>query len=209
MLLFALLLGCPESPPTETAVPADITPVDAEVDEKGVRTWWHTCGDPVCRGWTRDRSVPLCTTQHEGDVCRRAGGECDIRFDGCNTHMVCATTDPTADGCPISLKAYKHDIRYLSDAEVEGVRDALMDVPLATWQYNADGAAAPTHLGFIIDDLGESPAVAESGDHVDLYGYTSMTVAALQAQQKQIDALSAQVKALQQALEAERAHKGR
>src|SRR5439155_22412171 len=52
------------------------------------------------------------------------------------------------------------------------------------------------HLGFIIDAVGASPAVAADGGHVDLYGYTSMAVGAIQAQQRRIDALTREVAAL-------------
>ncbi|MGH7896283.1 MAG: hypothetical protein ACREQL_16575, partial [Candidatus Binatia bacterium] len=59
-------------------------------------------------------------------------------------------------------------------------------------------------LGFIIDDVGTSPAVAADGGHVDLYGYTSMAVAAIQAQQKRIEALEREVAALRRALASRR-----
>jgi protein tyrosine phosphatase (PTP) superfamily phosphohydrolase (DUF442 family) len=78
-------------------------------------------------------------------------------------------------------------------------------MPLATWHYRAEDDAAREHLGFIIDDNPESPAVARTGEHVDLYGYTSMAVAAIQAQQKQIAALEAEVAALRKEMAAQRA----
>lgn len=198
-VLVTLLGACGDSAPaTDTAV----SPLEAEAAEKVRPTWWYTCGDPVCSGWTRDRSIPLCGLRTEGSSCAPSGGECDIRGDACNTHLRCGTTDPTADGCPISLRSYKRDIRYLSAAETDAVRDDLLAVPLATWAYTAEGAGASSHLGFIIDDLPDSPAVAVSGDHVDLYGYTSMTVAALQAQQREIEALRAEVEGLKAAIKA-------
>ena len=46
---------------------------------------------------------------------------------------------------------------------------------------------AATHLGFIIEDMPESGSVAEGKNMVDLYGYTSMVVAALQVQKKMIE----------------------
>jgi hypothetical protein len=103
-------------------------------------------------------------------------------------------------GCPISLARYKRDIHYLDDGEHARVGRDLLDVRLATWRYRADGAGAPTRLGFIIDDVGGGPAVAPDGQSVDLYGYTSMTVAAVQEQARRIDALERQVRALEREL---------
>jgi hypothetical protein len=160
---------------------------------------WYTCGDVVCRGATRDPSIPLCGAREAGDGCASRGLECDIRGDDCNRTLVCAASDPTAGGCPISKRVYKTDIRYLSAQETDAVRDELLAMPLATWQYTAEGAGAATHLGFVIDDVPASPAVSESGDTVDLYGYTSMAIAALQAQQREIEALRAEVEALKAA----------
>jgi hypothetical protein len=45
------------------------------------------------------------------------------------------------------------------------------------------------HLGFIIEDQPESLAVDQTHHRVDLYGYVSMMVAAMQVQEKEIAAL--------------------
>ena len=45
-------------------------------------------------------------------------------------------------------------------------------------------------------------ALRPSGDQVDLYGYTSLAVAALQAQARQISVLEARLAQLEAALEA-------
>lgn len=207
-LTFLFLAACATDPVADTAdvaadVTAGVTPIDADASTEArvPLQWWETCGDPVCRGWTRDRLLPLCGSLVAGDPCRRPGQECDIRLDGCNVNLRCATTDP-ATNCPISRAAYKRDIRYLDAGQAEGLRDELMSYRLATWEYRADGAAAPEHLGFIIDDVAPSPAVAADGETVDLYGYTSMTVATLQVQQRQIEALQAKVEALEAELAA-------
>ena len=69
-------------------------------------------------------------------------------------------------------------------------------VRLATYRYKGEPALGTSHLGFIIDDLGASPAVGSDGTHVDLYGYASMAVAAIQIQQRRIEALEREVAAL-------------
>ena len=159
--------------------------------------WWKTCGDPVCGpgGHRVDPKVPACTTQKVGDPCASLGVSCDP-IDPCNVHFECATSDPTKQtgGCPISRAKYKENIRYLNGPERAAVARDILELPLATWRYR-DGDGAP-HLGFIIDDAGASPAVRPDGDHVDLYGYTSMTVAAIQEQAQRVAVLEKEVRAL-------------
>lgn len=196
-LLSLLIAACADT--ADTAAPEPLA-ATAEPEARPRLQWWTTCGDPVCRGWTRDR-YPLCTTQVEGDACGRVGAQCDIPRDGCNVNLLCAATDPAVT-CPISQAAYKTDIRYLGAGEAEALHAELLQYPLASWRYTADGAAGAPHLGFIIDDVAPSAAVSEAGDTVDLYGYTSMTVAAIQVQQRQIEALQAEVAALRKELEA-------
>ena len=111
---------------------------------------------------------------------------------GCRVNLVCAKSDPTTapGGCPISRARYKQDIRYLSPAELSAIAGRLLDTPLAEWRYRAD-LSDTTQLGFIIEDVGPSPSV--SGDHVNLYGYASMAVAALKVQSEQLRALEDQL----------------
>jgi hypothetical protein len=166
----------------------------------GQLKWYTTCGDPVCDS-TMPPSMPLCTTEKDGDPCTTADKTCGIE-NGCGADLLCTTADPKASpgGCPISLARYKHDIRYLPDADLQRIHDDLIATPLTTWRYNHDAPTAREHLGFIIDDNPKSPAVAESGDQVNLYGYTSMAVAAIQVQQKQIEALQQETRSLREEL---------
>ena len=114
---------------------------------------------------------------------------------------MCATSDPTHGGaCPISRRAVKEDIRYLDRQEAKRLHDALMKFRLATFRYK-EAAAGRTQLGFMIDDVAPSPSVDPARDMVDLYGYTSMAVAALQTQACEIAALKREVRALRRELE--------
>jgi uncharacterized small protein (DUF1192 family) len=162
-------------------------------------TWQTTCGDPSCGGH-RDNGVDACDTgstgPKEGAACTPAGAECDPGND-CNSLLDCAVDDPKAGGCPISRRAAKKDIHYLTAGELETVDARARHVRLATWRYNEEDASVRPHLGFIIDDDEDSPAVARDGGHVDLYGYDSMTLAAVQVQSERVDALQAEVDALQ------------
>jgi hypothetical protein len=160
--------------------------------------YFFTCSDPVCRGYVRSGNAPPCTAaQQAGQSCGTSGSTCDPS-DSCNRLLVCSSEDPTQEpgGCPISLAAWKKDIRYLDDAERQRQHDAVLRLPLATWRYRSQGAEAPARLGFLIDDVGSAPCVQPSGQRVDLYGYTSMTVAAVQVQAREIEALRAELVAL-------------
>ena len=132
---------------------------------------------------------PACTN---GDHCASGGA---MMNGGCGT-ICCGVSKP----CPVSLRKYKRDIRYLDEAERERLRGELLRFPLATWKYRNEGDAATDRLGFIIDDVAPSPSVAADGQTVDLYGYTTMTVATVQQQQREIDELRAELKALKQEL---------
>lgn len=160
--------------------------------------YFFTCGDPVCHGYVRSGSTLPCTaTQQAGQECGTSGLTCDPT-DSCNRLLVCSGEDPTRQpgGCPISLAAWKKDIRYLDEAERQRQHDAVVRLPLATWRYRTEDAEAPVRLGFLIDDVGAAPCVQPSGQRVDLYGYTSMAVAALQVQEREIAALRDDLAAL-------------
>ncbi len=168
--------------------------VDTESDTEAQGTWFATCGDPVCRGYEGPfEGVPLCTDEVLGDECGELDVTCDAG-DGCNALVICAEEDPTASpvGCPRSTAKTKTDIVYLTPADHAQALEWLKTTRLATWKYR-DDADAHTHMGFIIDDQPTSAAVRPDGEHVDLYGYTSLAVSAMQAQQAQIDVLTAEL----------------
>lgn len=165
--------------------------------------WYTTCGDPVCRGYSGPfEGVPLCTTEAEGDPCEVDGGSCDPEND-CNSLLVCASEDPKdqTGGCPISQREVKRDVTYLDAPELEKARSQAMDLRLATWRYRWETGESRPHLGFVIDDHPASPAIRADGERVDLYGYTSLAIAAAQAQQAEIDALRAELEALKARVE--------
>jgi hypothetical protein len=202
-LVFTCLLGPLAAASCKTTVNGGGAGSAGGAGGGGTLQWYYTCGDPVCRMHHDHAGAPPCTTEKAGDPCTTEGQQCDP-IDPCNKLLVCATSDPTKQpgGCPISRARYKHDIRYLPGAELARVHDDLVTMRLATWRYNHEGAEAREHLGFIIDDNPESPSVDASGDHADLYGYTSMAVAAIQVQEKAIAAQQKQLEALRQEVEA-------
>ncbi len=130
---------------------------------------------------------------------------CMMRAD-CAANEMCCGVGPSpsffcSTVCPISRRAYKTDIDYLDEEALRKVHDTLLGYRLSTYRYKADPAPSPRHLGFIIDDVGPGPSVAADGEHVDLYGYASMAVAAIQVQAKQIEELQREVRVLRRKVE--------
>lgn len=173
---------------------------DGGADAAAQLQWYQTCGDPACGGYAPTPGATLCTTEMEGASCSERDARCEIANDDCNTDLQCTDSDP-ATMCPISRRRFKRDIRYLDSAQRDALVRQLLDTRLATYQYRSEAGATRPHLGFLIDDQPHSPAVLPSGERVDLYGYTSMAVAAIQAQAEQIQRLEAEIARLQRALD--------
>ena len=158
--------------------------------------WYLSCGGPLCQGTgvSDDPAIANCQSERIGDACSVDGGICD-GVAQCGAHLVCSATDPTMrmGGCPISRARYKQDVSYLDDQALRRVHDRVLHMPLASYSYKHAPAAGP-QLGFIIEDI--EPSLAVQGDQVNLYGYLSMAVAAIQVQQREIDALRLELAAV-------------
>ena len=167
----------------------------------GETSWYTTCGDPVCKGWSQKSGVPDCKDEKAGAECGNEGATCDPH-DTCNSLLVCAKKDPKQNpgGCPISMARFKTEIRYVDPTEAHALADRLLALRLASWRYKALPQGARRQLGFIIDDDPQSPAVDGPRERVDLYGYLSMAVATVQQQQARIDALEARLATLEKQL---------
>lgn len=173
----SLLLACSFSTPSDSA------PKESADSEPGA-AWYLTCGDPACSGYSGPTDgVDLCDDEVAGADCTAEGATCDP-VDDCNALLICATEDPRQQegGCPISRATHKRDVRYLDDADRARLAREVMAMPLATWSYRWEPPGTPAHLGFVIDDNEGSHAVAADGNHVDLYGYTSLALLAVQEQ---------------------------
>lgn len=72
---------------------------------------------------------------------------------------------------------------------------------LATYEYTDPALRGRRHLGFIIEDQPTSEAVDPEKNQVDLYGYTSLLVSAVQKQSREIEALRKEVNELKGKLE--------
>ncbi len=146
--------------------------------------WYLTCGDPVCRGHIPEDGLRLCDEEAAGQACGEADDRCDP-VDGCNARLVCTDTDPRQGPCPISKREVKREIRYVDAAERARLAASLEDIRLATYRY-VNGKAR--RLGFIIDDH-PPPEALRGEDQVELYGYLSLAVAAIQEERAVIDRL--------------------
>ncbi len=157
--------------------------------DQSKKEWYCFDGPKFCPS-PRPAIGSACTD--EGEQCAvEAPVECgQARIECRNGKWQVANTS-----CPISSARYKKDISYVDDHEAERMRAELMNVRVATYRYKNGGDAR--HVGFIIEDMPEgSPAVMPSRERVDLYGYVSMTVASMQRQQREIDALKDEVRRL-------------
>jgi hypothetical protein len=185
------------------------------------QTTVKTCADARAAGFPKcgcPQGPPVADDGSTGgidakapSVACNASGVCETSFVSgvscakttCKPGQTCCEGPPLpsptcVDGtvCPVSRRVYKKDIRYLGDDDRARLAEELMSFPLATYRYKSDDDAAKKQLGFIIDDVVPSPAVTPSGDRVDMYGYQSMAVAALQVQARQIAELRREVDAL-------------
>jgi hypothetical protein len=176
---------CPQYPVAQPDCDADAGITQNCCDKTKVA--WHCFEGPSYCTNPRPRVGSACAK--DGDTCALSEPvECGQTLLTCQKGVWNVQSNP----CPISSARFKHDIAYVDDAQAARLRDDLMHVRLATYRYTSGDDAR--HLGFIIEDMPEgSPAVLASRDRVDLYGYVSMTVASLQEQRKEIDALKAEV----------------
>lgn len=96
-----------------------------------------------------------------------------------------------------SRQDLKRDIQYLDANSRNQIGQMVLDMPLATWNYNSDAPDTPQRLGFMIDDIEPSFAVQDQiGNSVNTYGFVSMATAAIQMQQEQIQELQVTLKKL-------------
>ena len=199
--------GCP-TPPLGPTCPATFAAVKEGAAcstpttcgyQQGTCSCAVYCGPQYPLGHACDAGTP--TTWHcEGgggmgcpDGRPRIGSACATdqqacSYGDCNSiGVVCqsGTWHSALHGCPISTRHYKEGIHYLSVDERRAAAAEALDTQLATYQYTI-GDRDP-RLGFIIEDQPEqSHSVVHGKDRVDLYGYTSSTLAAVQVQQEEI-----------------------
>jgi hypothetical protein len=156
------------------------------------------CSTGPCCGSACCGAGEWCDTSGAAPVCRCGSITACTGLDTCNAPTVnasnpCGVVCCTGSGCPVSRRVFKRDIHELDHDEIERIYSELRDIKLTTYQYKTDPAASPRRLGFIIDDTKSPYPVNADGTSVNLYGYMSMAVAAIQSQSREIEALRAEV----------------
>jgi hypothetical protein len=133
-----------------------------------------------------------------GGQCCDANAVCCLD-NGLVARFVCEDSD--AGSCPVgcapmcvSRRDAKRDIQYLDEAQLRSAEEQVMKIPLARFNYKWDAPEERRRLGFIIEDVAPNPGIIdEARGEVDLYGYASLAVAAVQEQAKEIARLRRQV----------------
>jgi EGF-like domain/Chaperone of endosialidase/Human growth factor-like EGF len=172
---------------------------------------WTPCGNGTCidqvngavcvcpQGWTFC-GVDCLDLNWDNNNCGACGNYCGEGY--CDSGECYENPVLDEGGGTLSRRRFKTDINYLGTEDTARLHDELMHYRLTTYRYKSQPADGSRHLGFIIDDVAPSMSVARgNGDKVDLYGYTSMAVAAIQVQEQQIKTLQEEVKALRGQLE--------
>jgi hypothetical protein len=154
--------------------------------------WPLGCGP---RTWRCSAPAPGCDVvpANPGTTCSSEGLLCRYNNCGPKNARECIGgiwTFASAGYCPVSTRRAKTDIEYLGPDELARVARDVQSMKLATWSYNVPGLDdGRRHLGIIIEDQPPASfAVDPKRSMVDLYGYTSMLVATVQAQGKAIAA---------------------
>lgn len=186
----------------------DCTPKDAYCGYDGLACHCTNCveyPDEHCSGpltWhcetpSTDPGCPAAMP-NAGTACTSEGRQCTY---GCERDhaRTCTggvwTISSSPYGCPVSSKTYKRDIHYLGLDELRGVADRVESLRLATWAYVDSKIATGKRLGIIAEEAPHD-ALDPRGDRIDLYGYTSMAIAAVQVSAHDVDALRAEVEAM-------------
>ena len=154
------------------------------------------CNGPLlwrCDAPSTDPGCPAAAG-YLGTTCKPEGVAC--RY-SCDLGRVCKggiwIEAEVGSACPISLRRAKRDIRYLEDRDRARLAADLERIRLATYRYRDPADGQGTRLGFIIDDSPDIAAVDAARGRVDLYGYASMAVAALQQQARELARLRREV----------------
>ncbi len=211
---------CPAT--REAAAGMDCTPMDAWCTYADLGCHCTNCREfPIatCAGplkWVCDtpNADPACPAGKpaKGASCAQNGQVCryECGSEGGRTCQAGAWVASEGGPCPISTRRAKRDISYLTPAELATLAHAAESIPLATWEYIDPTLGPGRRLGFIIEDQPPgSPAVEPGRQMVNEYGYTSMLLAALQAQRRELDELRQEVAALKAAVSARSAGRPR
>lgn len=161
------------------------------------------CAGPIQWRCNAPNPMPACpmVQPNLGTPCAMNGQACtyDCEAYGVNGGRMCTGGVWTAgrNDCPVSTRRAKRDIVYLSEGEREQMARDVLRTRLATYEYTDVALAGRRRLGFVYEDA-TTHRYARDPDisGVDLYGYTSLLLATVQTQQRQIEELQREVRAM-------------
>lgn len=133
-----------------------------------------------------------------GTSCTEESKECKYHC-GTDGKRICKGKVWTAAGgspCPVSSRRAKREIKYISEGQAAAIARRTLGVKLATYRYKNPVNGSGPQLGFILEDVGRDYSGDPAEGQVNLYGYTSMLLATVQAQQRSIDGLKRELRAL-------------
>ncbi len=167
------------------------------------------CKDGACCGSTCCGQGEWCDSSGATPVCRCGTGSACLDGNACASPLSganqCGAVCCQGGNCPVSRREFKREIHQLNDDEVQRVYAQLREIKLTTYRYKGEPASDAPRLGFIIDDTASPYPVNPDGNSVNLYGYASMAVAAIQAQSQEIAALKAELARLRRQVNGPRA----
>jgi hypothetical protein len=185
--------GSDSAPSADAACDQDCVAFVGECSDAGACPPGSICINQPDITTTSHLCYPLPTCGCDSKTLCDCIGACACNGYACDSQ----TTSGLFCNGPVSRREFKTDISYLSDEERAVIANEALQTRLAEYRYKSEPEGTKPHLGFIIDDMpSDGHAVHADGTHVDLYGYTSMLLATLQEQQKQIDALKKQLELL-------------
>ena len=155
------------------------------------------CKDGACCGTSCCSPGEWCDSSGAAPVCRCGTSNACMDGNACTSPLggtdQCGVICCQGGNCPVSRRAFKREVHQLDAEEVQSVYAQLRDIKLTTYHYKDEAAANAPRLGFIIDDTASPYPVNPDGNSVNLYGYASMAVAAIQAQSQEIATLKSEV----------------
>lgn len=160
----------------------------------------HPVAQDPCAGTAAStRGLASCASLGvmRGDACGASAPGCYVERrcpDGREVvadYLVCAAKRPSR--CLTrSSRRYKHDVQYLSTAELGELARQIQSLPLARFRYTEQVDGDP-RLGFLTEDAPAAPFVSADGRTVDLYALLAASIAAIQTQEERIRTLEQQL----------------
>jgi hypothetical protein len=165
------------------------------------------CGPGNTGFWSCQSALPGCPTTppNAGTACTTNGATCRYQCGPDGARQCSAGTWKLQDGgpCPVSTRKAKEQIVYLDDADADRIAREVQAMRLATWVYKAPLDDGRPHMGIVLEDQPKgSYAVDLRSNMVDLYGYSSMLLATVQSQQRELDRQKKEIDALRADLDA-------